>query len=522
MNRLFATPARPFAFRLAFAALYIALDAASFIEPLHGLNITPWNPAPALAMTALLRRAVGRPTVVATVLLSEFVIRDVPVAWWLTLASALLLAGGYLAVAALLSKLLSDVALIQDRRALLRWSGATILGTLLNSIVYLSGLLLCGMLPPEGWATGVVRFWVGDAVGIVVVMPLLWWLSDARGRALLRLAIWRFEAMGYAALSLVAVWIAFFLGDDEGFRLFYILFLPIVWASARHGMAGAIVSATLMQVGVIGAVRMLGFEAIAVAELQVLALVLALVGFFVGCVVDEQRLTSAKLRHSLRLAAAGEMAAALAHELNQPLTALSAYGSACEVLLARGESGARMLAAIRGMMAETTRAAEVVRRLRDFFQTGATKLEKVRLRGLIESAVTPFKARAQRDGVHFTISAIPEANLLADNLQLEVVLRNLLANAFEAVARQDPHEKAVKIESEVLSGGRVSIRVLDSGPGIGAKQAVQLFEAFNSTKSQGMGLGLAISQAIVEAHGGSLWGEVAPRGVFRIELPVAE
>ena len=508
---------------LGFVGLYVALDAASFIHPLHGLNITPWNPAPALGLVFLLRRGPGaRPVLVGAVLLSEYLVRGVPFPWWDSVLSALILAAGYLLLSEALVRRMSPSTLLDDRAALLGWMLPVVFGTLLNSLVYVSSLHVLGLLPPGGWLTGVLQFWVGDAVGITVAMPLFWWLSGERGRLALRAALVGWETLGYSLLGLLALWVAFGLGGDGGFKLFYFLFLPIVWASARQGMAGAIVSATLLQIGVIAAVQLLDFSAVTVAELQMLAVVMALIGFFIGGVVDEQRRTSDELRQTLRLAAAGEMAGALAHELNQPLTAMGAYASAYDALQARGEGGARLDAAINGMRAEARRAGEVVRRLRDFFRTGATKLEAVPLAEIVAAAAAHYQAKARQSGVGFCVAEMPELMLLADRLQLEVVLRNLLSNAFDAVAAADAGARQVSIRAERLPGELVSICVEDSGSGLGRQDLERAFESFHSSKSSGLGLGLVISRAIAETHGGRLWGEVADHGVFKLVLPIQE
>ena len=139
-------------------------------------------------------------------------------------------------------------------------------------------------------------------------MPLFWWLSSERGRLLLKAAALCRETAAYVTLSLLATWVAFDLGGDSGFKFFYLLFLPIIWASARQGMAGAIISASLLQVEVIVAVQVLRYSAVTVAELQMLSLAMALIGFFIGSVVDELRRASDELKQTLRLAAAGEMA----------------------------------------------------------------------------------------------------------------------------------------------------------------------------------------------------------------------
>jgi two-component system, LuxR family, sensor kinase FixL len=508
---------------LGFIGLYIALDAASFIHPLHGLNITPWNPAPALGLVFLLRQGSrSRPILIAAVLLSECLVRGLPFPWWKSLLSALILAAGYLLLSEALRRRMPPTTLLNDRTTLLGWMVPVVIGTLLNSLVYLTSLHLLGLLPSDGLLIGVLQFWVGDAVGITVAMPLFWWLTGACGRLALRSAFLCWETLGYSLLGLLALWIAFGLGGDGGFKLFYFLFLPIVWASARQGMAGAILSATLLQIGVIAAVQALDFSAVTVAELQMLAVVMALVGFFIGGVVDEQRRTSGELRQTLRLAAAGEMAGALAHELNQPLTAMGAYASAYDALQARGEAGARLDAAINGMRAEAQRAGDVVRRLRDFFRTGATKLETVVLREIIVAAAERYKAKARQSGVTFLVMEVPEIMLLADRLQLEVVLRNLLSNAFDAVAVADVSGGRVSIHAVRLPGEQVMICVEDSGAGLTSQDAERAFESFHSSKSSGLGLGLVISRAIAETHGGSLWGEVADHGVFKLVLPTLE
>lgn len=513
----------PLLLYLGFAGLYIALDVASFIDPLHGLNITPWNPAPALGLVFLLRlgKSAWLP-LTATLLLSEWLIRGLPQAWWTSLGATLILAAGYIALGELLRRRLPPATLLDDRTALFNWIVPIAGGTLLISLVYLSSLSLLGLLPPAGWKTGVLHFWVGDGVGIAVAMPLFWWLSSERGRILLKAAAWRWETLGYALLSLAALWLAFDVGDDSRSKLFYLLFLPIVWASARQGMAGAIISASLLQAEVITVVQALDYSAVTVAEMQMLSLAMALIGFFIGSVVDEQRRTSDELKQTLRLAAAGEMAGAMAHELNQPLTALAAYAAACEKLLERGESGDRLNAAIQGMLLESGRTGEVVRRLRDFFRTGATKLEALPLAEIVSQAARPYQDKAVQRGVEFTVGPIPDATLLADRLQLEVVLRNLLANAFDAVAASELEQHQVALRAEVLHGNRVSIEVEDSGTGLSGKEAALLFEPFQSSKSSGLGLGLVISRAIVETHGGTLWGEVAPHGIFKIILPLQE
>jgi len=245
------------------------------------------------------------------------------------------------------------------------------------------------------------------------------------------------------------------------------------------------------------------------------------VGFFIGIVVDELRKVADELKHTMRLAAAGEMAAALAHELNQPLTALSTYGKACEYLLERGESGDILKSAIGHMIVESGRAAEVVRRLRDFFRTGAMQLETIEVGVLIAGISRQFTPQFHEHGIELVVGQMPPLAVNADRLQMELVLRNLLANAQDSVLGVPRGLRRIDLSAERLGGGRLRLSVEDSGAGVSSTLAARLFEPFVSSKASGLGLGLVLSRAIVEAHGGTLWAEVGTHGMFRFILPLA-
>ena len=499
---------------------YIALDWASYIHPLHGLNITPWSPAPALGLVFLLRfsGSAALPLALA-ILVADAWVRGLPMSPAFSVALAVVLTLGYWTIAEVLRRRLAHGGIFGDRRGLLEWARLVLAGTFLNSLLFVSLLSLGNLIPAGAWPEAFVRYWVGDGVGVLVSMPILWMLADEGGRTQLRAMIVARESLAYLAGTGIALWVAFGVGAEADFKYFYVLFLPVAWAAARQGLAGAVFSAAIVQVGIIGAVQLLGLSAVTVLEVQTLAVVLVLFGFFIGVVVDEKQRVSAELRQTLRLAAAGEMAGALAHELNQPLTALSAYGTACEQLLERGETGERLRETIRRMVAESFRAADVVRRLRDFFRTGATRLEPIALAELLAAAVSPFAAKAQQHGVELVVDPASPHALLADRLQLEVVLRNLLTNAFDAVVDQPPGQRRVRLSAYTEGAGRVCVSIEDSGPGLSGAAAARLFEAFQSSKKSGLGLGLVISRAIVEAHGGSLRAEVADHGLFKMVLP---
>lgn len=505
---------------LAFITAYIALDWTSYLHPLHGLNITLWNPAAALGLVLWLRfgRLMAIPWFMA-LMAGEFIIRGMPGTILMTAVVSMVLTAGYGAIGEILRKRLCDSEIFGDRKHLTAWLSIVAIGTLANSLVYVSLLSLTGILPSGDQVEGLIRFWVGDCVGIVVCMPMFWMLLTRSGHARLRGILASWETAGYTALAAVMLVVTFRNGPSAEFQYFYFLFLPVIWAATRQGLSGAAISAFILQAGIIFAVEWLDLVAVTVMEIQMLGAVLALVGFFIGVVVDEQRLAVEKLKQTLHLAVAGEMAAALAHELNQPMTALAAYGNACEHLLARGETGDILRDAIQRMVAESVRAAEVVRRVRDFFRTGATRLESVELGALIDLAASRFSERASVEGVQLRIKTIPTV-VLADRIQIELVMRNLLANAFDAVASRLPGERCVDIAIDSDATKNITVVVKDNGPGLTANAIGNLFEPFASTKTSGLGLGLVISRALIEAHGGKLWAESGDGGIFRFSLPL--
>ncbi|MYM38675.1 ATP-binding protein [Duganella qianjiadongensis] len=512
----------------AFIALYLLFDWATYVDPLYGLNITPWNPDPALGLVFWLRYGwqAALPWCVALIG-GELLVRGLPAGWALTLISSLWLTCGYGLLGTMLRRQFGDGGVFDSRDRLFRWVLIVVVGVLLNDLGYIALLWAGGLIPLGQWSEAVLRFGIGDVVGILVSMPLFWMLSSSSGRQRLFATVWRAETLGYLGLTIGVLFLVFGSIATSEFKHFYFLFLPVIWAAFRQGLYGTALMVFTLQAAIGALVKWNHAVDIAVHELQMLDAVLALVGFSIGIAVDELRKASNELKRTLRLAAAGEMAAALAHELNQPLTALGAYGKACELLLERGEGGAVLKGAIQRMIAESGRAADVVRRLRDFFRTGAIKLELLQMDQVVATVSQQFSGTMREHGVVLTVLPGPALAVQADRLQLELVLRNLLANAMEAVQEQPAGQRHVTLSVNQIAGqrrsrhGSMQLTVEDSGKGISAAQAMRLFEPFVSSKASGLGLGLVLSRAMMEAHGGTLWAEVAQHGIFRLALPLA-
>ena len=355
---------------------------------------------------------------------------------------------------------------------------------------------------------------------IVVTMPFFWLVLDQRGRARLGEILPRIETAGYGILAAAMLWISFGLGGTGEFQYFYLLFLPIVWAAARQGVAGAAIAAFALQAGIVVSVQWLDLIAVTVFELQLLGAVLAFVGLFIGAVVDEKQRVSIELRQTLRLAAAGEMAAALAHEINQPLTAL--------VGLRHGQPAAARTRRDRRAAARYHRSHDRRIAPRGGRCPAAAGFLPYRChssgaggsgRGA-GSITAQFAARATQQGVELIVDPAPSCLLAGRSAAVGCDPAQPADQRVRRDSEQPADRRRIRVSSSPVAAGRVCVQVEDSGPGLSEDLASRLFEAFQTTKASGLGLGLAISRAIAEAHGGSLSAEATDHGVFKLVLPV--
>lgn len=245
--------------------------------------------------------------------------------------------------------------------------------------------------------------------------------------------------------------------------------------------------------------------------------------FFTGFVRDlserqqtEQRLQElqSELVHISRLTAMGEMASALAHELNQPLSAMANYlkGSA-RLLAAEPVPRDRLLDAIQKAGDQALRAGDIIRRLRDFVARGEAERRVESLPKLLEEASALALVGAKEHGIRVLFRFDPAIDLvLADKIQIQQVVLNLIRNAIEAMEEAPRKELELRIDAV---DDHAQVTVSDTGSGISPEIAGQLFQPFITTKRTGMGVGLSISRTIIEGHGGRIWVEDNPRGGTR-------
>jgi two-component system sensor kinase FixL len=241
---------------------------------------------------------------------------------------------------------------------------------------------------------------------------------------------------------------------------------------------------------------------------------------------DAERYAELQLRMSklARLNAMGELVGTLAHELNQPLTAILAYADVVQLQLAQEDVPAETLRElVQKVTKQGNRARDIVARVRASLSGTEVSLERQSLAQMLEEAVELSLASAVRDGVVVKYDLEPHADqVLADRIEIQQVMVNLLRNAAEAMA--GARRREVHIKSRVVEGNMLECEVADCGPGIAPEILPNLFQPFATGKAHGMGIGLAVSRTIVEAHGGRIWADSTPgKGAsFRFTLNRAE
>jgi signal transduction histidine kinase len=505
---------------LFFAPCYVLLDWVSYIEPLGAYNITPWNPQPALAVAWMLLGGLGHaPAVLATIAVADVVVRGLSLGSGVVVANALVLACGYAALAWGLRRLLRPAPNLHSLRQLTLFIALVVPATAAIALAFVGVIFAFGQMAQAEFLQGWLRFWVGDAVGVLVTAPLLLVVADARQRRGFAVLARRGETYLQMVLVAAAIWLIFRgLGGDPSHHV-YLLFLPLIWVALRSGLTGATIAVGLVQIGVVLGIHGHALEALPVLELQALVAALTLTALYLGVMVDERQRAADRLKTSLRLAAAGEMAGAIAHEVNQPLTALTSYGQSGQLLLAAGRTG-ELAPVLERMLAEAQRASEIVRRLRDFFREGTTRLERVEPAALLKAAQAVSAGLKQDLRLEVTVHVAPGLPaVLVDRLQVELVLRNLVANAVESIRSGNTGAGRIELVAERAGAQEVRITVTDSGQGVREGEEERVFEAFVTGKPTGLGLGLAVSRAIAEAHGGRLVSQPGRHGEFRLILP---
>jgi signal transduction histidine kinase len=498
---------------LAYLAGYLLLDWLSYVHPFASFGITPWNPQTGLSFAlVLLFGAEFVPWLFIAPLLADGLVRAFALPAAAELSAAVIMGGGYaLGAMLLLQPRVGFDATLESRRSLLLLVAVAVGTTAAVAASYVGMLATLGVLAPSDFSRAALRLWVGDLIGITVLTPFLLVLATRR-----RLLQPSWEALVLLALLLLALWGVFGFVEAFRFQLFYLFFLPVIWTAVRFGLEGVTVGLVVTQIGLIAALHFTAHAAADVTAYQALMAVLSLTGLAVGVLVSEQQRTQQQLRinqealaRAFRLSTMGEFAAALAHEINQPLTAVANYAR-----LARSAPDAAAASeASERVITQVERAAEVVRRLRNFIRLGRSDTAPVAVATLVNEAASYCAAELDSHGVQLELRIARDLPpVRADPLQIEQVIINLVRNSAEALTGSGRYDGRVAIEAEREEAGAVMVRVRDNGPGFEPDLADRAGAPFTTTKPQGLGLGLSLARSIVEAHGGRLSIESSSSG----------
>ncbi len=514
---------------IVFLAIYFMINMLTEWHEFDRLGITLWSPDNGLSLALLIESAAFAPFVLLGAVLTDTFIASVHHSIYVTVVAEFLLTIVYIALASILRyrfKFTVRQSRLADITTFLMFIPAV---AVISSFVYCGTLYLGGTLSADKFLTAMRNFWIGDTLGIITIVPAVTSVF-----ALLSKPRWRWSAYTLASLSM------FLLGTLVGFAaligiggklyyLFYLLFLPIIWVAMREGYVAVALALVTVQLTLATITIFVGYDTKDFAILQLLMLVLSITGLLLGAVATERlnaalllRQQQTELARMADFARVGAMGMELAHEISQPLSTATTYLHSARRLLQSGVAVEPVLDAMIKAEAEAQRAREVLERIRDFVSTGNLDLQALDLSALAEKIAALCREEATSRGIQIESESIhPIPPVKVDRVQIEQLLNNLVANAIDAASeRPDAHGHV--IIRVAAHDDAVIIQVEDNGPGVAPELAARIFDAYQTTKPRGMGLGLPLSKRIVQTHAGRLWWEPnRPEGArFIVALPI--
>lgn len=524
--RVFSLP--PPMLGLVYLAGYVLLDWISFIHPFAPFGITPWNPPTGLSFILVLlfgQRFI--PLLFVAPLFADLLVRQLPFPWTVEAMTTVIIGGGYSAGLLFLlrpgTRFNPTLPSMRDLIVLIVVAAAS---AAFVAASYVSVLVTSNLLSVQDFLGAALQFWVGDMIGVAVVSPFAL-IFLTRGRTLRISGETTIQIVAIiAALGLVFVYV-----EKHHFQLFYVLFLPVVWMAVRGGLEIVTIGILLTQIGLILGVQLLPKDEINVTEFQALMLVLTLTGLVAGALVTEHRRTEFQLRlhqNSLarlaRLGSMGELAAAIAHEINQPLMAAGTYMRlVAEILRSGSKDDVSIIETAAKAVTQVDRAAEVMRRLRALIRLDQTGRAPTSVDRIVRETLDLCRPELDRHSV--TAQVALDNNLpvvMVDILQVEQVFLNLVRNSIEAMNEAGHSSGTVTIKVWQAGPDAVEIEIRDTGPGFPPEFAAGEFPPLSSTKPEGLGVGLSLCRSIIESHGGHLSVSGGSDGaIVRFTLPVA-
>ncbi len=519
-------------------AAYLGLEWVSFIHEHKGLPVTPWNPGLGALFAVLILGGPAYASVLfAGVLLAEIFVLRTQLAWPVVVLMGLIVSAVFTTAAVVVRRRLHlDVGLSRVRDVLILLAVGTAASCMSSALL---GMLLIGTdeMTFDDFAQAALPLIVGDSIGIAVVTPLVLrlqqWRANLTRVSAIALAI---ELALYFAIVGIALWLIVGHGSADNYKFFSLLFLPVVAAAVRYGIDGSCLCLALTQLALVAVLRWHGHDAAAFTEFQVIMLVLTMSGLLVGVVVsDRERALSlaraaegrirdmqAEATRASRMNMVSGMASAIAHEINQPMTAARALARSVQQLMqAAPIDTGRVNGNLANLVAQVDHAAGVVRRMRDFLRRGRPHFSTLHIAPVLEDALVLAspEASAKKTTIRLDLDdGLPA--IFGDRIQLQQVVLNLVHNSIEAIGAAERHDGTILVRAYPLrNASGVGVSVIDNGIGVPAGRP--LFEPLSSTKGEGLGLGLSICASIIEAHEGRIWLHASEKGTteFRFSLP---
>jgi len=512
----------------AFIAVYLALNVLTEWHEFDRLGITLWSPDDGLSLALLIESVAFAPFVFLGAVLVDLLIANVHRSIGVTLAAELFLTIAYVGFASILRNTIKFNIRQFKLPDVVTFLLIVPAGAAVSALIYCGVLYLGDELSHDKFFVAMAHYWIGDALGIITIIPAvtaMFMVLSRPGRlrsghTLFTVFIFVFGmCLGFAALVGVG---------DRLYYLFNLLFLPVIWVAMREGYAGVALALVTIQLTLAAITALIGYDTTDFAILQLLMLVLSITGLLLGAVTTERKDAALRLREQQREltrmasdARAGALGMALAHEVSQPLSTVAAYVHAARRLLQSSVASEPVMDALVKAEAEAQRAREVLERVRDFLSSGNLNLNALDVSGLAERISDLCREEAASRGVEVEVESMgPLPPVNADGVQIEQVLVNLVANAIDAASERPDGRGRVTIRVE-SNDRAITIQVEDNGRGVAPELADSIFDAYQTTKPRGMGLGLHLSRRIVQRHAGRLWWEPIKTGGarFAVELP---